>query len=124
VGVGYVSFDDHPGGLLGAEGHGPIVSIVFPATTTVKVGESVTWQWEVPYCHSIQSGRVPAGAAPFGTDGGAGSATGLAKGEDSLVRPNGANDSFTVAFTVPGTYEYFCVHHKSIGMVGEVIVTR
>ena len=123
VGVGYVSFDDHPRGFLGADGTGPLVSIAFPATTTIKVGESVTWRWEVPYCHSIQSEDVPAGAKPFSTNGGAGSATGLAKGEDSLVRPNGPDDSFTVTFTVPGTYDYSCVHHRSIGMVGKVIVT-
>jgi plastocyanin len=123
VGVGYFSFDDHPSGFLGADGYGPVVSLAFPATTTIKVGESVTWRWEVPYCHSIQSGSVPAGAKPFSTDGGAGSATGLAKGEDSLVRPDGANNSFTVTFTVPGTYEYACVHHKSVGMVGTVTVT-
>jgi plastocyanin len=122
VGVGYFSFDDHPSGILGADG-GPVATIAFPATTTVKVGESVTWRWEVPYCHSIQSESVPAGAKPFSTDGGAGSATGLAKGEDSLVRLNGANNSFTVTFPVPGTYEYYCVHHKSVGMVGKVIVT-
>jgi plastocyanin len=123
VGVGYFSFDDHPSGFLGAEGYGPIVSLAFPATTTIKAGESVTWRWEVPYCHSIQTESVPAGAKPFSTAGGAGSATGLAKGEDTLVRPTGANDSFTVRLTVPGTYEYYCVHHRSAGMVGEVIVT-
>lgn len=108
VGVSYFSFQDHKSGTN---------------TTTVKAGESVTWKWEVPYCHSVQSKVVAAGAKPFSTEGGAGSAKGPPKGQDTLVKPDGSNNSFTVEFDVPGTYEYYCVHHQSVGMVGKVVVT-
>ena len=106
VGVSYFTFKDAKSGS---------------ATTAVKVGESVTWKWEVPYCHSVQSKSGPAGAEPFSTVGGA--TTGPPKGQDSLVRPSGSNNSFTVKFTVPGTYDYYCVHHQSVGMVGKVVVS-
>jgi plastocyanin len=31
-------------------------------------------------------------------------------------------DTFTVVFDAPGTYAYSCVPHKSLGMVGTVVV--
>ena len=107
VGVSYVTFEDHKSGS---------------STSTVKSGDSVTWVWEVPYCHSVQSKAVAAGAAPFSTDGGTGSAKGPPAGQDTLVKPEGSNNAFTVTLTVPGTYEYICVHHERLGMMGKVIV--
>jgi plastocyanin len=107
VGVNYFTFEDHGSGTN---------------TTTVKAGDSVTWVWEVPYCHSVQTKTVPSGGDPFSTDGGAGSAKGPPAGQDTLVKPSGSSNSFTVTLTVPGTYEYYCVHHQSVGMVGKVVV--
>jgi plastocyanin len=106
VGVSYFTFDDRTSGS---------------STTTIKVGQSVTWKWTVPYCHSVNSKTGPAGAQGFGTEGGP--PGGFRHDQPQLVRPNGSNDSFTVTFTVPGTYEYYCIHHQSVGMVGKVVVT-
>src|SRR5690606_8912691 len=30
--------------------------------------------------------------------------------------------SFTIAFTTPGIYDYFCIPHEQAGMVGRIIV--
>lgn len=101
VGVGAFSFTDHS-----ASG----------STTQVKAGDSVTWVWEVPYCHSVtfQSNEVKStdGGGPGGFDG----------SEPQLTKPEGSNKTFTTKFDKPGTYDYVCVHHASVGMTGQVVV--
>jgi plastocyanin len=101
VGVGHFSFMDHASG---------------DSRTTVNVGDSVTWVWEQPYCHSVtfQSAEVQStdGGEPGGFDG----------GEPQLTRPEGSANSFTATFDKAGTYEYSCVHHASMGMTGVVEV--
>lgn len=92
------------------------------STVEVESGSSVTWEW-IQYCHSVTSTSVPEGAEPFTTSGGPGSATGPAEGQDELLKPDGDNITFTHTFTVPGTYEFACVHHASVGMTGTVEVT-
>jgi plastocyanin len=32
------------------------------------------------------------------------------------------HDVFSTAFSVPGTYKYFCTHHEGDGMLGTVVV--
>jgi plastocyanin len=39
-----------------------------------------------------------------------------------LTKPEGSNNTFTAKFDQPGTYDYSCVHHGSLGMVGQVVV--
>ena len=101
VGVEHFSFMDHSSG---------------DSTTTVKPGDSVTWMWEQPYCHSVtfQSTDVEStdGGAPGGFEG----------DEPQLTKPDGSNNTFTTTFKTPGTYDYSCVHHGSMGMVGQVVV--
>lgn len=70
------------------------------ATVTVKAGSSVTWKNEGSHFHSVAA-----------MDGTFASAT-LAPGE-----------SFTVHFTVPGTYGYMCKQHARQGMFAKVVVT-
>jgi uncharacterized cupredoxin-like copper-binding protein len=102
VGVGPFSFTDHGGG---------------GSTTEVKAGDSVTWVWENPYCHSVtfQSNEVQStdGGGPGGFDG----------SEPQLTKPEGSNNTFTTKFDKPGTYDYSCVHHGSLGMTGQVMVS-
>lgn len=85
------------------------------STSTVKVSDTVTWTWGNPYCHSVtfQSDAVP------GTNGGPPAGRG---GEPQLTRPDGDKNSFSVTFPTAGTYEYSCVHHANVGMVGMVVV--
>jgi plastocyanin len=101
VGVGPFSFTDHSSG---------------DSTTQIKAGESVTWVWENPFCHSVtfQSG-------PAGTDGG--QPGGFDGSEPQLTKPEGNNRTFTTTFEEPGTYDYFCVHHASLGMMGQVVAS-
>ena len=102
VGVEPFSFMDHSSG---------------DSTTQAKAGDSVTWVWEVPYCHSVtfQSTEVQStdGGEPGGFDG----------SEPQLTKPEGSNTTFTTKFDKPGTYEYSCVHHASVGMTGTVVVS-
>lgn len=92
-------------------------SSAMSSTTTVKPGQSVTWEWGLGHCHSVTSKIVPKGAKKFTTKGGVGS-------EKELVKPDGMKNSYTVKFTKPGTYEYVCVHHEMVGMTGKVIVKK
>ncbi len=95
--------------------------------TQVKVGDSVTWTWVSPYCHSVSRERVvhqqidsrlPHDNFDSFPNGG-------------LDEPSGTDDSFTTTFKTPGIYQYFCVHHNGarnqennfMGMRGIVIVS-
>ncbi|MDQ3943993.1 MAG: plastocyanin/azurin family copper-binding protein [Actinomycetota bacterium] len=102
VGVEHFSFMDHSSGS---------------SRTQVKAGDSVTWVWGVPYCHSVtfQSNEVQStdGGEPGGFDG----------SEPQLTKPEGSNNTFTTTFDQPGTYDYVCVHHASMGMTGQVVVS-
>lgn len=101
VGVEHFSFMDHASGN---------------STTSVKVGDSVTWVWENPYCHSVtfKASDVK------GTEGGP--PAGKNHDEPQLTKPKGDSKTFTVKFDRPGTFEYSCVHHASVGMTGKVVV--
>lgn len=48
--------------------------------------------------------RIPAGAKPWDSD---------------YLLPG---ESFSVMFTVPGVYDYYCVPHEHAGMVGRIVV--
>lgn len=92
------------------------------STTTIRRGESVVWEF-LRFCHSVTSVSVPKGAKAFSTFGGKGSATGAVAGQDQLVKPEGENSTYTVRFTVRGTYTYECIHHAGVGMTGTVVVS-
>lgn len=93
------------------------------STSTVGVGQSVTWEF-LRFCHSVTSVSVPKGAKKFSTYGGKGSATGPVMGQDQLVKPDGDRSTYTVKFKVPGTYQYECIHHAALGMTGTVRVVQ
>ena len=83
--------------------------------TSVVAGESITWRWGPDHCHSVTFG---------GSLGGTRGASGFQPPQPELVRLNGpGKDSFTLRFDQPGTFEYLCVHHASVGMRGRVVVT-
>jgi plastocyanin len=75
-----------------------------PDTVTVVIGvnNTVTWKSFDQYAHTVTSLSVPPGAQGF----------------NSETLPPGKN--FTVTFTVPGTYDYYCTLHS--WMSGTVIV--
>ena len=79
--------------------------------TTIKAGESVTFTWGDPYCHSVTLGT-------YGTDLGATNPN--LRSPDPL---NPSNNTITLTFPTAGQYSYYCEHHWPIGMRGVINVT-
>jgi plastocyanin len=74
-----------------------------PASVTVAKGGKVTWTNNDPVPHTITSTSVPSGASSFDSGN------------------MNANATYTVTFTVDGTYQYKCSYHP--WMHGTVTVT-
>ena len=73
-----------------------------PANITVEPGTTVTW---------VQSGNNPHTTTSY---------DGL---WDSGMIEGGSGGTFSFTFEEPGTYDYFCVPHEQLGMIGTVTVT-
>ncbi len=92
---------------------------------TIRVGESVTFDMgmnTIPVPHTVTFGEEPATEAPEGdpTDYSGGT---LSSGI-MLAHPFGGSlpSTFTVTFTKAGSYDYLCMIHDGMGMVGTVVV--
>jgi plastocyanin len=72
------------------------------ANITVEPGTTVTW---------VQSGNNPHTTTSY---------DGL---WDSGLIEGGSGGTFSYTFEEPGTYDYFCIPHEDLGMVGSVTVT-
>ena len=72
------------------------------ANITVEPGTTVTW---------VQSGNNPHTTTSY---------DGL---WDSGMIEGGSDGTFSFTFEEPGTYDYFCIPHEKMGMVGSVTVT-
>jgi plastocyanin len=73
-----------------------------PANITVEPGTTVTW---------VQSGDNPHTTTSY---------DGL---WDSGMIEGGSGGTFSFTFEEPGTYDYFCIPHEDLGMIGSVTVT-
>src|SRR5918993_6086940 len=73
-----------------------------PANITVEPGTTVTW---------VQSGDNPHTTTSY---------DGL---WDSGMIEGGSGGTFSFTFEEPGRYDYFCIPHESLGMVGSVTVS-
>src|SRR5687767_11299315 len=73
-----------------------------PANITVEPGTTVTW---------VQSGDNPHTTTSY---------DGL---WDSGIIEGGSGGTFSFTFEEPGTFEYFCIPHEEMGMIGSVTVT-
>lgn len=71
-----------------------------PATVTIAVGGTVTWTWAGDAYHDVTSDAF---------DAGSGTRTSQAA-------------SFSVRFTTPGVFAYYCSVHRTTGMTGTVTV--
>ena len=90
---------------------GPEGELVFdPETVEVTPGSTVTWVWESDNHNVVPDGELPEGASWEGTGG------------DSETFDTGYEYSHT--FEELGTYDYVCVPHASVGMVGAVEVVE
>jgi len=74
-----------------------------PASVTVAKGGSVVWKNNDPVPHTVTATSFPPGATRF---------------DSGNMNPNA---TYTVTFTVSGTYNYVCSYHP--WMHGTVIVT-
>jgi plastocyanin len=73
-----------------------------PANITIEPGTTVTW---------VQSGDNPHTTTSY---------DGL---WDSGMIEGGSGGTFSFTFEEPGTFDYFCIPHESLGMIGSVTVT-
>ena len=80
-----------------------------PKMITIQPGDTVTWVNEVDEHHNVLSfpDGFPKGAERFISD--------------DLTK---ADQSWSMTYTVPGTYQYHCLPHLPMGMQGLVIVGR
>jgi plastocyanin len=98
---------------------GPVInlsSLMFdPSTTTVKIGETVTWRNDEPIGHTVTSGRY------MGID----KTTGLRSSQkaDGMfnAKLDGKGKTFSFTFTKPGTYTYYCDIHQGMNATITVV---
>ena len=95
-------------------------------TTTIAIGDTVTWVWEGDMQHSVTSGTCSAG----GNGGGGGGYGGGYGGGGSSCHDAGTWTSsglhssgfqYSYTFSTAGTYPYYCLYHQN-AMTGKVIV--
>lgn len=97
-----------------------------PATVEVPPGTTVRWKNTSSHAHTITAyeDRLPDGAEFWST----GDFDSQDAAEDGWLDGNeGAlyeGDSYEHAFETVGTYNYFCIPHESMGMVGAVVVSE
>lgn len=98
--------------------------------TTIEQGESVRWVWSSSHCHSVTAMRTDEDGDPVFDSGfhyptEAPDSPQAIEGLFEYPVPDPTPDlTYTNTFEEPGTYQYFCVHHGAIGMVGAVQVTE
>jgi plastocyanin len=78
-----------------------------PEALTVKAGTTVTWVNQDSYIHTVTSGKSPTDSSGLFDSG----------------NLNGGK-TFSFKFDKAGTYDYFCIPHFSMGMIGKIIVTE
>jgi len=112
--------------FLGALGAGTVASAGF--TRPVAAQETPVVEMENNYFDPIGLHVEPGTTVRFELAAGAHSATAY---EDRIPADASAFDSGTISsgafeytFEEPGTYDYYCIPHKSIGMVGRIVVGR
>ena len=88
--------------LQGAGNQGNPGGYFSPANYTVKVGQTVVWENGDGSTHTVTSASVPSGAQPF---------------DSGNLAPGG---TFSVTFTLAGTYQYYCTIHP--WMKGTIVV--
>jgi plastocyanin len=85
-----------------------------PEVVHIRAGQTVQWRNTALITHNVSDdaskamnptdASIPAGATPF---------------DSGDLK---AGNVYSHAFTVPGTYKYFCRHHEHDAMFGTVIV--
>lgn len=96
------SSDPEPSAPAGGTATVDVVDSAFePEDITVEAGTTVTWEWvETQAPHNVVADDDTFNSGDLMTEG-----------------------SYSFTFDQPGTYSYFCVAHKTAGMVGTVTVS-
>ncbi len=77
-----------------------------PADLTINLGDQIMWMWDNSGGqHTTTSTTIPVGAASW----------------DQVISQS--SQMFTYTPTVPGSYDYICVYHQSMGMIGHFHVS-
>ena len=122
VAVGHNTFGDRITGTGFS-----LYTLRHPYATRIKAGESITWTWNSAHCHSVTSTAQVSGTPIFDS----GFFYPTTPPESPQVAPGlfeyplldeTPTLTYTHTFTTPGVFDYFCVHHASIGMNGVVLV--
>jgi len=100
---------DDSGGGYGGYGSTPILAFS-PTPLTITAGDSVTFQNLGGAAHNVHAADNSFRCAN-GCDG--------QGGNGNL---SSANWSFTLTFNTPGTINYYCDNHVSMGMTGSIVV--
>jgi plastocyanin len=105
--------------LLGHNTYNDLATAALPITV-VNAGDAVRWTWNSAHCHSVTSADFDSGYHYPTTEPTTPPAVpGLFHYPVLETEPT---LSYTRTFATPGTYQYSCVHHAVIGMVGIVVV--
>jgi plastocyanin len=98
------------------------------STSTIAVGDTVTWIWEGAMQHSVTSGTCTAGGNGGGGGGYGGYGGGYGGGgmcKDAGTWPSSgfhtAGFQFSEVFSTAGTFPYYCMMHLS-SMTGKIVV--
>jgi plastocyanin len=94
----------------------------YPATITIDAGDSITWKYPAGEPHTVTF-LGPQAAPPPPTDPSAPAPAGGNTYDGSTYTSSGfmlLGQSYTLTFTKPGTYTYYCLIHGE--MVGKVVV--
>ncbi|MFB6085143.1 MAG: plastocyanin/azurin family copper-binding protein [Halorientalis sp.] len=97
-----------------------------PASFAVAPGTTVVWKNTSGTAHTVTAygSQIPDSADFFST----GDFDSTQAARDAWLKRAGgrldSGESYEHTFTVPGTYEYFCIPHEKTGMVGVIEVTE
>lgn len=95
-----------------------------PAEISVAAGETVVWRNTSSHAHTVTAYEdgLPAGAAFFATGDFESRTAAEAAWDDRAGGALYQGETYSHAFSQPGTYPYYCIPHESSGMTGTVVV--
>jgi plastocyanin len=91
-----------------------------PQEITVRAGETVTWTNTSSVPHTVTAYSDSAPPDLYFSSGNASSEEQARdRIADELIQPD---ETFSFTFEETGSYEYFCIPHEGVEMIGRVIV--
>lgn len=92
-----------------------------PETLTIGAGEVVKWVNDTDEAHTVTAieSSLPEGTSYFASGGAESEEAAKDDLAAGLINPG---ESFEWTFDEPGTYRYYCIPHRTDGMVGSVVV--